>query len=525
LAYDNEKARYSIESDQIMDYDDFDEFENENDDSSEEDGGEFEIEDQPTGDEPTEEELAAAEAKFDVTVKEKMKILLSTKSGTGKRVKAARWLGECGRPQSIWALSMVYKKEKDPKVRLAVEYALGQYKALDETLKRDEEEDFLTALRAGTNKELYKQLNDIVLHSKFGKRKRLRPRIMMDVIVLLFILLTVLIALNVVLTIQNMEEYRVPTEEELFETQTAGLSPEQKQVLNSLRIITDQAELTTETTKDLLDQFGNSLAGQPFICDVPLFAPGPYTVPPEVGTRYPEMATISQRINEQAVILLEVINFHADTCLTETQRLGSDDARETLSKLTTLQDEMAVINEAIDIIDQSLAFDSDTNTMPAELAVTLAAPTDTPTPPLVEPTATVESEIISQHLWSLAGIIDDVSGERGTLPLLMQYWNDVQVNGATGGCDVIPTIPEDHVLEGDLAQTLPALSDASIETNMGLLLLRYSWTMFEEGCQNNTLVEAVGNGLRYTQDASAYFDAAEATLCTNFGERVPMPCD
>src|SRR5690606_4231220 len=84
---------------------------------------------------------------FSQQVDQKIKILsTSRKIDDKERIEAAYWLGEFGEPKAITALSLAYRRSKNPKVKAAAEYALGQFKALYLEVRPRKGESFSDAL-------------------------------------------------------------------------------------------------------------------------------------------------------------------------------------------------------------------------------------------------------------------------------------------------------------------------------------------------------------------------------------------
>ncbi|MFW5748732.1 MAG: hypothetical protein ACOCYT_03880 [Chloroflexota bacterium] len=141
-------------------------------------------------------------AAFENRVSKFIKVLLQSRN-VEKRIAAARWLGESGAPNAIYGLRSVYQQEikkgrKANKPLLdSVTYALGQFKALDESILREPGESVEDALERMENAPVYDLLMNIAVRGDMGKRKPIAPAMLNRVAMVLAFSLVILGVLNV----------------------------------------------------------------------------------------------------------------------------------------------------------------------------------------------------------------------------------------------------------------------------------------------------------------------------------------
>lgn len=165
---------------------------------------------------------------------------------------------------------------------------------------------------------------------------------------------------------------------------------------------------------------------------------------------------------------------------------------------------------------------SDATSVPAPTASPAAAMDDdtTPTPtvtdvptPTIEPTATLDPRELTRHLQIISTNIGDALDGRAPHPLLVQYWNDVTRAGATAGCNTIrPAIPSDYTVPEEIISYQPDLENITDQTNLGLQLLRDSWTTFENACRDDELIDKAEAELERLNIAHQWLSTARSQL-------------
>ncbi|MBC8098242.1 MAG: HEAT repeat domain-containing protein, partial [Armatimonadetes bacterium] len=137
------------------------------------DDADLDGDDDPFGDVASSGPAARSLEDFEAEVDAKIRLLLAGKSDAKQRTEAAYWLGESGAPKAITALRRVYEKDtKNKGVQQAAAYALGQFKALDAAITRDEDESVGDALGRDDNQDVVALLTNIALYDARGKRRR-----------------------------------------------------------------------------------------------------------------------------------------------------------------------------------------------------------------------------------------------------------------------------------------------------------------------------------------------------------------
>jgi hypothetical protein len=118
-----------------------------------------------------------------------------------------------------------------------------------------------------------------------------------------------------------------------------------------------------------------------------------------------------------------------------------------------------------------------------------------------------------RHLSSLYSVLDDVTGQRGALTLLEQYWDDVRRSGTTAVCNsTIPTVPENYVLPTADGQASSSLLQAVELINQGLELTRTGWTDFTFACNSGNVRPVASAELGEAAQTRAIFLTAEQAL-------------
>lgn len=448
-------------------------------------------------------------AKFERKVKRNMQIIQSSKVDMDKRVEAAYWLGEAGSPQAISALRKVYLAEKNPKLKSAAEYALGQYKAMDYAIEREPGEAVETALGRPENEIIYQLMLDIALEGKFGKRKRISTSLLVRFQMLLVVLLMILVGLNFVLLSGGSSGGDLLADLPITDRATPALN-----TLAELDLITQAVTLDAQAIQTGLE---NRVEGVPANCDHAFeydYAEFEiYAIDPQVQNNNFEVFVVANQVNAA----LNQMKPAYDTFTAACSETPPDETAIT-GAITTAQ---TVIAGLPDTQTEITSLQDSLQPPPAlQPAIVEATPEVTEelvvnTTPTIAPTPTLEPSVIVEQVSALASIVNRVNEPSGAIPLLEQTWQNVQ---NTSGSDRIcrtttrPTIPDDYVVPEDLAQIIPALAQAQTSINSGLALLRDGWNLFDAACQNNNLLARVNPGLTYVSTATTSFESAREAL-------------
>lgn len=130
---------------------------------------------------------------------------------------------------------------------------------------------------------------------------------------------------------------------------------------------------------------------------------------------------------------------------------------------------------------------------------TPVVPTSTPIPVMIV-TRSPEEKKFSPHINQIKRTIYNMTNSSGHNTMVLQYWDDIDRSGSTGGClnFRFPDVPEDYVLPHSLINETPSELVSAMEImNTGLALSRQAWEGLEKFCAG----EAV--------DTRLYFDTAK----------------
>lgn len=463
--------------------------------------------DSPEADDDNAERFAAFEAR----VNKQIKILKARKAGAERRVKAAQWLGESGAPQAIEPLVEVYRKEpKNTPLRRAVVYALGQFKALDDMIERDAGESIEVALEREDNSFVSDMLVNIALNGVSPRRRAVSRRALLVLTLVLLLTLVGLVAANV--SLLNEEG---PPPDPLANiappTHATGLEPETISALNALGQVRDRLTGVNADAGLLRGEFITAQGGGTLNCNLNFFNPRPYDTPSIVADTQPHVAIIVNRVNAQIDRLDGARLVRAEACNGGVAMTAAQ-ASTQLDTLATIDGELLSILEAVTTAEDNLNVavpPTATPTIPPEDIVT-----DTPEPPTITPTPTIAPEVINNHLRQLTSIISTVNEQRGANTLLIQYIDDINRAGVTDGCRLPPpAIPDDYqVTSAYLLDEEPLLSNAQMQVNLGLALLRDAWADFGAGCNAGELVAALGIMRARSQAAQSALEDAAANI-------------
>jgi hypothetical protein len=436
---------------------------------------------------------------FEAEVDKKIKILMSPRNDAKDRREAALWLGESGAPKAITALTKVYEKDrKNKKVQQAAAYALGQFKALDEAIIREDNEPVMEALAREENEGIVQLLEDIALRDERGKRLRIPTRTLVMIEGLLAVLLVILIALNMVLPGTRADQNR------RLATRGAG-TPAQRAV-HEIGLRVDELEEDAET---LQQQLNSARGGQALNCNASFKNPADFPLDTEIGTQYPQAKAVADRYNDlhgdftAAKIPYNEACRASATISAENTTQGLAAVGSVLSAIPALRTEVERVRGEI---ESAVTATANAEAERATASVPTDIPTDAPTPTATPGLSTTD---ITRHAGAMINMVDQATGQRGFNTLLLQYWTDVRDNGTTIGCNAAaPTIPEDYALTEEEKALAPDLANAQVQLNTGLALVRMGWTLFTNACTNGTLSQNYQIGLDTSNNANATFDAA-----------------
>ena len=423
-------------------------------------------------------------------VDENIKILGSRKHPIDQRIDAAHWLGESGEPKAITMLAKVYRKEKDKNLREAAGYSLSMFRALEEALAGDEEEQ----AHAMT------LINAVIMEGKEGKRAPVSPTLLARIRIGLAVSLVVLLALVVIIpgtgTPDGDGDGDLPT---LVGGGNGGGDNEVGLALRDIRTL--YAE-TRDDANSLNQQFQLVSGGGEADCEIVFHKPLAYTLPEAVASTNTALVSVVDRLNQ--------VRTDVETARTPFDQACQDAVAITPETLTSSLDTLLGVMVLFNTLETDIA----TAESAAGVPIPTALPTETPRPTSTpEPTATIDPASYRAHITTLEFMMGQITGQRQPLGLLEQFWTDARDAGITDACvDPIPEIPADYILPADVGALVPDLKAATDQMNLGLALLRSGWTAFENACQNNTLIEQASTGLIASETARAAFDEAANLL-------------
>lgn len=432
-------------------------------------------------------------ANYQDTVRLKMKDLSSGNPAT--RRAAAYYLGEAGVDESITRLATLYKSDPDPSVRKAAEYALGMFKAVDEALKRGEEEQVVRLLKR------------VVDENKLGKRLGLRPAALGRIIGILALLLVVQLVLHFVLPglgplpggIELPSINLAMTDGEA--AQPTGTVVEQMQI-TYVRVQNDLATLQM--------QFQAVLTGGAPDCTAFYNLPDAIAIPDGTAA---ETRALAEAINDAQAVVMQS-KARLDAACYEEQAINASEVGGLLGPVVTAQRTMQELEPQVSLLSQPTATPEPSPTPTEAVTPTPEAPTETPEPTEIPATATPAMVVDTrQHLTALYGMIDSVTGPRNAAGLLRQVWTDTANAGTTRACrEPVPLIPADYVLSAQDAAAVPELAQAVEQVNLGMALLRQGWDLFANACASNSLFQQASVGLQTVGTAEDAFRVADGLL-------------
>lgn len=440
---------------------------------------------------------------FEAEVDRKIKILMSRKNDVNERRDAAIWLGESGAPKAITTLTTIYEKDKkNKKVQDAAAYALGQFKALDEAIIREDDETVIEALGKEENEGIVQLLEDIALRDERGRRLRIPTRVMVLFQALLVVSLVGLIALNVTLSGAGV------TQGDRLAMRGQGTLAER--TVNEIGLRTDELEDDTQT---LQQQLNNVRDGAALQCGAAFKNPADFPLDPQVGTQFASVQSVSDRYNDLRLDFISAKQSF-DTACSASETVSAEATSVSLTSLSSILSAIPALKSEIEAVRQAVnsAVTATANAQATGDAAqsTSNAPTAVPTEgPTITSTPGLASSEITRHAAAMISLVDAATGQRGFNTLLAQYWADIRDNGSTIGCNTAaPTIPENYVLTEEEKRLAPDLANALVQLDTGLALVRQGWTLFTNACTAGTLAQNYQLGLEVSNNANAIFDEA-----------------
>lgn len=448
---------------------------------------------------------------FLAEVQQRLNILKDARGhSSAARRAAAYWLGEVGEPTAIPTLLRVYQKDKKhPDVQQAAAYALGQFKALDQAVKRPDGVSFDAGLEREENQFIVEILTNIVLYDDRGRRTRFPARRMAILSAVLTLTLLLLLAFNL-LAVPLLR-----TEPDRYAQAFAELTGSPERIaLDSLGILLSDAQADADT---LLAQFN-----APSIdCTVPFNDPILYSLDAAVAQELPAVNTLSQTYAGILPDLNAARLAFVTACAAAPPGLGDAERSAALDSLARVQTALTTAEAqrvtAEDALTQAVAqaqAESSATAAAQQVSAGTATALASITPTLT-PTYTATPGIPPQDLRrEVNDMLTRLENAEEALLVLTTNWQQVRDEGRTLGCNTPrPFInADDYVLPEGYGTLVPDLQTASDLVNAGVALTRAGWTSFETACTNNTLAGNFITGLATTDTAQQSFDQAKTLL-------------
>lgn len=439
---------------------------------------------------------------FEAEVERRMKVLMTKKAGVEQRIDAAYWLGDSGAPKAIQALRKVYAKEKDKKIKAAAAYALGQFRALDNAIKRDEGESVQEALGRSENAWIVELLTEIALEDKRGKSLPVSPGCLTRLQMILVVTLIGLIAANILMGGGLSFNFGGGDS-----TEFSTLSPARPvltHIQNSIPSIRNDLTL-------LMGEVTSAAGGGLLNCGLTFNNPQPAVLEEPLAAEYPQVNALVTAYNEQQTALVTAKNNYNTGCARETKNLialeqqairtSSDSINAALPNI-----EGQLVNNAVAEVNQvevelqatatSIALTA--TAVEAQKSITpMFGATDTPAPSAT-PTATfTATPDFRNYTGPLFTLIDNTRQQNN---ILRSHLEAIRDRADTGGCRMpAEVVAADYVLPPEDAAAIPGLQDTVTQINVALALSRSGWDLFTQSCNNGTIAANVETGLAIVQ--------------------------
>ena len=417
---------------------------------------------------------------------------LASKSAS-KRREAAYFLGEAAAEDAVAPLVNLYKKDKNASVRAAAAYSLGMYKAVER------------ALKAGDEAIVVALLTRIEEKGKLGSRANTGRTVKIE--------LALLISLILILA---LFAFRNDIKGMFF-----GSSKSKAQVVAEASAAFEPIKNDTRTLQtELLDV----ISSRPLGCIAFFNNPAPYQIDPVDARTYRDVAAIAERVSA-AQASLNAAKARYDAACNQGAEFGPAQAQETFQLLLPALQSLDSVELALTQAAAAgeAALQQSTASVPTTVPPT-AVPATVETPGVLQSNVVLQTAVPAEvlaagdpkaHLPALYNIIDDVTSSQGAGALLLQYWQDVENSGSTGGCTIPtpPTVPDMNITipEADFTAS-PDLRTAVDQINNGLATLRVGWGVFREACNTNTLADRLATEIISARGAMNSFTAAQLKL-------------
>lgn len=418
--------------------------------------------------------------------------LLTSKDPEDRR-EAALWFGEAAVADAVPDLVDLYEKDENPRVREAAAYALGMFRAVDQAIKN------------GKEKRVVKLLEQVEQQGKLGSRANKGGwiRLVLGLLIALGVLGAAYVLLpNEIIETAQTALARVGVLQVTPSAERDALARQVRQYYTFLR----------DDTSTLQTQFQSALGGGAFDCAAYFNNPQPMALSSTDAVAYPDLAAIVRRLNAARESYAGAYARYDESCL-RLQPLPPEELGSTYAILVSAIQALPEIETALVTAEQGEA-PPPTATVGPTPEPTSSVPTEVPPTP-TDPPPTTEITIADprSHLSSLYGVLDGVTGQRGALTLLEQYWGDIQRTGVLSACSAtIPSVPDNYTLPQADALASEALARAVELINQGLELTRTGWTDLTFACNSGTAFQRANDELTEARTARAAFMAAEQAL-------------
>jgi hypothetical protein len=276
-------------------------------------------------------------------------------------------------------------------------------------------------------------------------------------------------------------------------------------------------------TRTLQTELLDVISSRPLGCIAYFNNPAPYQIDPVDARTYRDVAAIAEQVSA-AQSSFAAAKARYDAACNQGAEFGPAQAQETFQLLLPALQSLDSVELALtQAAAAGEAAEPLSTAVPATAAPVNVAPT-------IETPGVLQSDVVLQtavpadvlaagdpkvHLPALYNMIDNVSSSQGAGALLLQYWQDVENSGSTGGCSIPtpPTVPDMNVTipEADFTASTD-LRTAVDQINNGLATLRVGWGVFREACNTNTLADRVATEIVNARVAMSSFTAAQVKL-------------
>jgi hypothetical protein len=406
-----------------------------------------------------------------------------------KRRDAAYFMGEAAYDDAVPTLINLYQNDKNPSVRRAAAYALGQFRAIEIAMSTGQQATLTALLRQV-------EAGNVGRRADTGGVVRLALALVLSMAII-----------GALFTFQSAIAGRL-----------LGGRTERLPLLRDIRAVYSRVVADTGT---LRDEYLGVITGQStrrtvscvaFLNNVP-----PYVLDTRDANAYPDISAIVADLNTTIRLVSEARAPYDAACATDPASFTAENATVAMRNVVTAVERTNALELAITAAEANTTVP--TPIPPTPVPPTPAPPTPVPpTSPADVPTAapTAPPIDLGRALTPLYAAIDSVIDPRGAATLLVTYWEEVaRNNGRTEGCRAArPAIPDSVILdEADLSRSVE-LQRAQGVVNDALNALKSGWTDFQFACNSGTgelLARGPGN-LANARAALGAFANARALL-------------